>query len=435
MPDKRNRSVRNVADDADWDRICSILPVSDPDASARMAKALVRARQVRCARDLLRLVFAYVLKDLSLTAVVVWAASALLCVLSAVALRKRLRGCLPWLGLLIGGLLLQQRHHDPPQTVHVRLIDASVITAPGSSGTDWRLHLDLDLQRGRLDGIEVTDAHGGETLMRHQTGSGCISIVDRGYAHRRGVGHLLAGGGWLVLRINWQNLPLQSGSGQAIDIVSWLTTLPAEETGECLAMVVTPQGTFGVRLIAQRLNEQATERARRRLHAAARKKGRQPDARSLAAAAFIYVVSNVPQRMCTAEDILNLYRLRWQVEIHIKRLKGIWHVDHLRTKDPILSQLYLCGTLLAALLAEAMTGMLPECYADWFTSTERPLSLWQLSQFWQTAFQQAVYAGVSLADILDGKVALSDHIRDSPRKRAQQAAYGRARVRDLQLLS
>src|SRR5690606_39366243 len=69
--------------------------------------------------------------------------------------------------------------------LRVRLIDASVITRPGSTGTDWRVHLSFDVGAGRVDGFDITDAHGGETLVRHPAAPDEIEVADRGYADRK----------------------------------------------------------------------------------------------------------------------------------------------------------------------------------------------------------------------------------------------------------
>ena len=40
------------------------------------------------------------------------------------------------------------------------------MSVPGSTGTDWRLHVGFDLAEQRLDQVMVTDARGGETWTR-----------------------------------------------------------------------------------------------------------------------------------------------------------------------------------------------------------------------------------------------------------------------------
>ena len=67
------------------------------------------------------------------------------------------------------------------------VIDASMVQAPGATGTHHRLHLCLDLVS--LEFIEglVTDVHSGETLKHFALGPGDVVVADRGYAQPQGL--------------------------------------------------------------------------------------------------------------------------------------------------------------------------------------------------------------------------------------------------------
>ncbi len=54
----------------------------------------------------------------------------------------------------------------------------------------------------------------------------------------------------------------------------------------------------------------------------------------------------------TAEQILDLYRLRWQVELYFKRLKSILDFGELPKKKTEHSLAWLNGKLMIALLIE-----------------------------------------------------------------------------------
>ena len=51
-----------------------------------------------------------------------------------------------------------------------------------------------------------------------------------------------------------------------------------------------------------------------------------------------------------------LYRLRWQIELAIKRLKSILHIDRLPAKHPDLARTWLHAHLLLALLLDDITA-------------------------------------------------------------------------------
>jgi len=411
--------------DQEWGQVLSLVPV-DLEATARAEKAFQRRREVRSADDLLRLVLAYSLCDWSLRLIGVWASLIGLGRLSDVAVLKRLRHSQRWLGKLIGAWMEKRRVMFPQRAVRLRLVDATIISQPGSSGIDWRVHLSLDLGQMCLDGVELTDVKGGETLVRHPAQPGDILVADRGYAHRRGLGSVLSEGAQAVVRINWQNLPVQELTGESLDIVAWLRQIPQDEPSEKKVLVDTPQGSFEIRLIACHLSEQATNAARRHIRKEARKKGRTPDQRTLDAAGFIILVTSLPQEQWSTEQVLELYRIRWQIELQIKRLKSLLHIDQLRAQDPALAQVYLLGKLLVAFLTDELTGQIAALYPDWFQSVDRPVSPWRLLILLSDALRNAIRGMITLTKILVALPDLGRYLRDAPRKRRQQLACARA---------
>jgi hypothetical protein len=205
-----------------WDWVETIIP-GDLEVTAATTGALVRRRGIRRAVDLLRIVLAYTVCDWSLRLVGAWYVLMGIGDVSDVAILNRLRNSTAWLGCLIVSLLQRRRLHLAQQAgVRLRIVDATTVSRPGSEGTDWRVHLSLDLERLCLDGIEVTDAHGGESLARFPGQRGEIRVADRGYAFVRSLTPDLAAETWLVVRMNWQNLPLQDEQGARLDVIAWL---------------------------------------------------------------------------------------------------------------------------------------------------------------------------------------------------------------------
>lgn len=413
----------------EWESAVALMS-ADLEGSARDSKALQRRREVRSASDLLRLVLGYALGDWSLRLTGLWATLTGLGKLSDVAVLKRLRACLDWLRELIGARLREQRLCLQRRATRLRLIDATVVSGPGSRGTDWRVHLSFDMGQVQIDGIEVTDAQGGETLVRHPVEAGDVIVADRGYAHPAGLGSVLGDGGQLVVRINWQNLPLEDADGQRVDLINWLQGLTTG-IGAGEVWLWTPQGRFALRLVARRLSEEAADAARRRLTKQARKKGRTPDRRSLIAASFVMVVTNLSVEQWSDAEVLDLYRLRWQIELLCKRLKSLLDLDQLRARSGDLAQVYLLGKLLAALLIDALAGKLAARWPAWGESQDRPVSPWRQYALLHDWLRSAVRGVITLERILAMLPDLGRYLRDSPRQRRQQCATARTLLRAL----
>ena len=411
--------------DEDWQSVVQHLPV-DLEASARECRALVRRRGVRRAEDLLRMALAYGLCDWSLRVVAAWACVKGWAELSDTALTRRLQGARLWLGVLVAAWIVRNRSELAGCPVRLRLVDATVITRPGSKGTDWRVHVSLDLGRGCFDGLEVTDGKGGESLIRHPTSPNDILVADSGYSHRRGIGSVLASGGKLVVRLAVGNVPVVDEAGRGVGLLEWLRGTPQEGAAERRVSIATEDGSFSVRLLAKRLSEQAAEAARRRLRRRAQRNGRTPRKSSLEAAGYLVLMTNLDGQSWGAEQVLTLYRLRWQVEMAFKRLKGVLKLDHLRAQDADLAQVYLLSKLLGALLADRMSGNGPTVSLEWFVSDERPVSPWRWLVLFSDAVRRAVQGALPLDRLLSALPRLRRYLCDAPRRRKQQYTLGRS---------
>lgn len=361
----------------EWRFVEGLLP-DDLEKSAVEKLAIRRRREISCAADLLRVVLAYAVCDFSLRQAAAWADVIGLGHLSNVAVLKRLRGAADWLGYLVMRCLHDRGLARTTPLAKVRLVDATVVTKLGSKGTDWRLHLGLDLANECIRSFELTGVEGGETFKRVPVEPGELVIGDRGYSHPQGIASIIDRGGHVVVRLAPHTLPLRTRAGDPVDIQAVLSTLDDGEVGDWPLAVRSGQALYPVRLIAVRKSKEATEQERRRIRYEATRKGRKASARSLANAQYIAVVTDVAPDVLPALNALEFYRLRWQVEIAFKRLKSLLDLDRLRAKDPALARCYLYAKLLAAILIDDLCERLP-AFSPWgyplLAASRQPLAI------------------------------------------------------------
>ena len=324
---------------------------ADLEETALSKLAMVRRRGVGSAADLLRLALLYGFCGFSLrqTAARAWLLG--LGELSDVAVLHRLERAADWLGYLVMEFLHDRGLTRQVPAVSVQVVDATSISRPGSRGTDWRVHVSLDLAEQRITGIDVTGVEGGETLARHEVKEGQVVLADRGYAHREPVARVLDAGGHAVVRVNWKNFPLENRRGKALDLPGCMDGLKIGEMGDWDVQFEAGGSKYEGRLVALRQSEPAAERERKHIRRAASHKGRKLEARSLKAAEFLYVFTDLPREVLPTAEALELYRLRWQIEIVFKRLKSVLDLDGLRAKNKDLARAYLYAKLLGALVA------------------------------------------------------------------------------------
>src|SRR6202034_1656899 len=193
----------------EWPVLRQWLP-SDLGALALEKGFFSRHRGLQDPECWLRLILMHVGGGLSLKQTTVRAQKLGLARVSSVALHKRLKKAENWLGSLTQHVLNQcWKDAASARSVRpIRVIDATDIQEPGSTGTCLRLHYSLLLPELRCDHYEVTDARGGEKLGRFSFAPGQIVLADRGYSHRAGAAAVLKAGADFILRWHAYLFPL-----------------------------------------------------------------------------------------------------------------------------------------------------------------------------------------------------------------------------------
>jgi len=228
------------------------------------------------------------------------------------------------------------------------------------------------LTERRIEQVDVTNEREGERLDRHTITPNEVILGDRGYATNRGIAHVLQAGGHVVIRSRWSGLALRTQTGGRLDILSLLETLAPDEIGDWPVLLEYGTRHYSLRLVAIRKSAQATEKTRRELHREARKKGRQLKKGTLKAAAYVFVITDLPRDEVTCLQVLELYRMRWQIELMFKRLKSILGFKRLRAKDNHLCQTYLLAKLLGALVIDELSGQALSFFPWGFRLPESP---------------------------------------------------------------
>jgi hypothetical protein len=351
----------------EWGVIARFLPDGWREL-ARSTGALKRARQVRNADVLLRLVFLYAASGLSLQQAAARATTAGLARLSKVALMKRMRSAEPWLRALTEQVFAAGWRDSSLEALsrgrRVKIVDATHVRVSGSRGTDWRLHYVLRLPTLTCDFAEVTDSRGGETYARVPVQPGDIILGDRGYCHREGVAYVIERRGDVVVRLNTNSFPLLQANGERLDLLATMRSLKEHKPGSWPVRFQANDREYDARLCAVRKSVVAAQSAKERLLKAARKKGNTVREETLELAEYIFVLATPGIDDLTAEQVLELYRARWQIELGFKRLKSLFDAGSAPNRDPEAVRSWIYGKLLAVLLIERL-GEESRLFSPW----------------------------------------------------------------------
>ena len=246
----------------DWKYLCQFLP-ADLSNLAKTSGAVERWRNVKNGEELLRLILAYSMEDLSLRSTAAWSSQAAL-ELKDTSVLHRLRKAPPLLERVLAHLLTQRLKAEAAPGPQFRINDATVLTIPGSEGTDWRMHVVYDPAHCCLLRVEITDHRGGERLDRDRPQPGDIVCGDRGLARARGIHAVTEAGAYVLLRMHWQNIRLHNAQGQRLDMNPILKRADTGDAGTIIYIPLAGKVSVRARLVIRPLPPEAANRNRQR---------------------------------------------------------------------------------------------------------------------------------------------------------------------------
>jgi hypothetical protein len=308
------------------------------EAKAIELKAWRRQRELRCVSDLLRALLVYVCCGYSWRELGMWAVLKGIGSLSERAWRKRLDRSAAWIGWLLGEVLGVQQTPSwlPEGAGRVLLIDATRLKTLGGTGDDVRLHQSYDLRAGRMEQVQVTDRHGAEGLFHFTLRAGDTVMTDAGYPVASSVEITQQSQSVLLQRTTASHLHLEDEGGQTISLKQRIKHVPANCLKELAGWVCLPHSgeRAEVRVLCYRLPQEQAKLARERKAAKLRKKyGPHYNQELVWWAGWVILVSTADRAVWSGQDLVRLYRARWQIELFFKRLKGCLHLHQVRLKD------------------------------------------------------------------------------------------------------
>jgi len=222
----------------------------------------------------------------------------------------------------------------------VRIVDGTIVREPGKTGSQWRILYSLRLPSLICDFFDVTAVIGqrtGESLNRLPVLPHELILADAGYCSIAGIEHVRQQGADVLLRVNPQSFVPFSPQGSRISLLSRLRTLSTVgQCGEWRVILRGQDSSFEGRLCALRKNDSAVEQARRRLHPRASQKQMitRPETVELAK----YVLLFTTKFSGSTAQVLEFYRMRWQIELVFKRLKSLVQMGHVPKHDDCSSR-------------------------------------------------------------------------------------------------
>ena len=326
----------------------------------RSTGAVSRLRGFNSLNDLFRTLLLHVGCGWSLRETSVQANLAGIANVSDVTLLNRLRQAEDWLRQLClllwkdNGVELEPALKGYP----MRLVDATVVKEPGKTGSQWRIHYSMRLPSFECDHLEITAVKGkntGEKLGRFSFQAGELVLADAGYSNPPSIAAAVAQRAEVCVRLNRSAMPLFDEKDRPFPLLQRVKTLlHAGETAEWSVWVRAGDKKIPGRLCSVRKSAEAIQRAQRKL-AVKQQNGKGKDTpENREYACYVMVFTTLPKKRATAQQVMECYRLRWQIELTFKRLKSIAQLGHVPKQDDQSSRAWLYGKLFVALLSQKL---------------------------------------------------------------------------------
>jgi len=327
------------------------------EQAGKETKALQRKREIKTPKDLITLVFLYICGKYSQVEISILAGRLGIAKISDVAFLKRLAKCKNWLSWMTEQMTpkpIVEYTLEKFTSYKIVALDASNVTEKGSAKRTFRLHYAIDLLKMCSAAHKITTQKIGETLLNFTIDKNWLILADRAYGTITGIEHCINSQANFILRLKHKAFKIYDENGSEINILSRIRKAKCDQLLEIPAFIKLPKlGLTKVRICIGKAPANKLEEIAKRCKRKDSKKQLNTSEEALQLSQYVVLITALPSEI-TADEIVSLYRYRWQVEIYFKRLKSILDFGNIPLQREDSIHAWLNGKLLVSLLIEQM---------------------------------------------------------------------------------
>lgn len=230
-------------------------------------------------------------------------------------------------------------------------IDATDIPAQGGTTTARRVHTQFSITEHRCSYAEITDCHGGESLKRFPLQKDALYFADRAYGKTPQLAYALEQQAHFLIRISPHQVTFFSDP-ECRKHISFPDILKGT-VFSTVAYFKHQKSVYYVRIFGIKLPEQEQARAEKRVRRRASRKQQTVAKHTFELAKWLILATSLPDTF-SDNELAEIYCLRWQIELHFKRVKSFLNFRKFRRSSDIfqdcMGYLWLALSSLIALL-------------------------------------------------------------------------------------
>lgn len=328
--DKQNYTIKDVEIQEIKEKFCEIQHFIEEEFERH--ELIKRKRIIKSYDVLLRAAYLYIIDSLSFQRISDKMSCIYRVTMSDTAWKKQLTKAAPVFASA-AMQCLSRMSTDIPSTETVLgysnayALDATVIPAEGVNGTVFRLHTQYSLIENIATNIHITDCHSAESVKHYDIKPGALYVADRAYGKTLQFAYIIDKQADFIFRVSPHCIALfyDSDCKNKIDFEELLQT---EKTSvPCYFKV--GETVYRIRLIISPIPVEKHNAIEKKTRSRALKKQHTVSDRAIEFSKWIILATSMSEAV-TDSDILDTYRLRWQIELFFKRAKSLLHFHKLR---------------------------------------------------------------------------------------------------------
>jgi len=207
----------------------------------------------------------------------------------------------------------------------------------GNKSAIMNLQYSYDLKYGNWESLEFTKAiendqsHTKKTLDR--IGKGELHIRDLGFVTMEYQARVISEQAFFLNRLHPQWKPIECSTGKSIDWKAFYRKMERSATGhfETMVTIGKDKHVFSCRLIAVAVPEEIWAERIREAEKKHKSMGKSISDEYRIRCRFNVFITNTDEKDIKATDVIQLYRLRWQIELIFKNWKSLLDIHKVKS--------------------------------------------------------------------------------------------------------